>query len=144
MSALVLLWRAWSTCLDGRTPWTWMFVDMDVHGCDVQRMSAGCSFEFTGKHPVRFGCPSVKFMCLVIKDQDITNDSAHCRAGFVLSFPEVPECKAATKRGEGGLKPCVAFSNFSAVTRNSCPVSPQLLWDSLERTRPLLGSFCLG
>lgn len=65
-----------------------MFVDMDVNGCDVQRMSAGCSFEFTGKHPVRFGCPSVKFMCLVIKDQDITNDSAHAELGLFCLFPK--------------------------------------------------------
>lgn len=144
VSALVLLWRAWSTCIDGRTPWTWVFMDMDVHGYDTQRMSAGCSFEFTGKHPLRFVCLSVKFVCLVIEDPDMTNDSAHGRAGFVLSFPKVPECKAVTKRGEGGLKPCAAFSNCSAVTLNSCPVSPKLLWDSLERMRPLWGSSCLG
>lgn len=25
---------------------------------------------------------------------------------------------------------------LSAVSLNSCPVSPQLLWDSLQRTRP--------
>lgn len=80
-------------------------------------------------------------MWLAIKDPDITNDSAH--AEFILSFTKVTESKAITERGEGGLKPCAAFSNSCAVTLNSCPVSPQLLWDSLERTRLLLGSSCL-
>lgn len=79
-------------------------MDMDVHGHDAQRMSPGYSFEFTGKYPVCFGFLSVKFMCLVIEDPDVIN----VRAGFVLSSPKVPECRAVTGRGGGGLECCAA------------------------------------
>lgn len=61
---------------------------MDVHGHDGQRMSAGCSFELTGKSPVRFGCLSVKFTCLVISDTDVTNISAHAELGLFCLLPK--------------------------------------------------------
>lgn len=55
---------------------------MDVHGHDAWGMSAGYSLELTGKYPVCFGCLSVKFMCLVLKHPDVTNDSAHAELGL--------------------------------------------------------------
>lgn len=35
-----------------------------------------------------FGCLSVKFMCLVIGDPDVTNDSAHEELGLFCLLPK--------------------------------------------------------
>lgn len=99
-------------------------MDMDVHGHDAWMISPCCSFEFTGKYPVCFDYFSVKFMCLVIEDPDVTN----VRAGFVLFSPKVPECRAIT--GRGG----VAWN--AVLPPEFLPCEPPALWDSLQRTRP--------
>lgn len=71
------------------------------HGCSWTGCQLAAALSLQGNTHGVF----VASLCLVMEDPDLTN----VRAGFVLSSPKVPECRAVTGRGGGGLE-CRAAS----------------------------------